>query len=165
MGFETYSNMWKALVEAGSAALMSSGCTVDPRSPVGQRLRQISVESGQMRVALALSHPTHLTAYHCAMGQVGPSPWPSAGNIGPEHVLHRVCEWLHLIADLMVDTRATPSSRLQCGRGAMQTQYLRDLVRWHPHLLPDTRPLAHWRRARRAQSSATSSSGGSWLCS
>ena len=72
MGFETYSNMWKALVDAGSACLLACGGVWDPRSPVCRRLQQVCDESGKMRIALALSHPTHLTAYHYAMGQVGP---------------------------------------------------------------------------------------------
>ena len=71
MSFETYSVLWKALVEAGSACLLASGGVWDAQSAPCQRLRQISRESAQMRVALAMSHPTHLTTYHYTMGQVG----------------------------------------------------------------------------------------------
>ena len=70
MGFETYSNMWKALVDAGSACVLASGGNWDPQSAPCRRLQQVLDESGQMRIALAMSHPTHLTAYHYAMGQV-----------------------------------------------------------------------------------------------
>jgi len=71
MGFETYSILWKALVEAGSACLLASGGIWDPHGAACQRVKQISMESARMRVALAISHPTHLTTYHQAMGQVG----------------------------------------------------------------------------------------------
>ena len=82
MSFETYSNLWKALVEAGSACLLASGGVWDARSAACQRLRQISAESGRMRIALAMSHPTHLTSYHYAMGQVGFSwPWSFAYTV------------------------------------------------------------------------------------
>ena len=71
MTFDTYRTMWKALVEAGSAGLLACGGVWDPASAAGRRLRQLSDESGELRVALALSHPTRLTSYHYAMGQVG----------------------------------------------------------------------------------------------
>jgi hypothetical protein len=73
MTFDTYRTMWRALVEAGSACLLASGGVWDPASAACQRLRQISDESGELRIALALSHPTRLTSYHYAMGQVSPS--------------------------------------------------------------------------------------------
>ena len=73
MTFETYRTMWTALVEAGSACLLACGGVWEPTSAPCQRLRQISDESGELRIALALSHPTRLTSYHFAMGQVGRS--------------------------------------------------------------------------------------------
>jgi len=90
MGFETYSILWKALVEAGSACLLASGGIWDPHSAACQRVKQISMESARMRVALAISHPTHLTTYHQAMGQVGFSAVIPHARLGSDETRGRL---------------------------------------------------------------------------
>ena len=89
MTFDTYRTMWKALVEAGSACLLACGGVWDPASAACQRLRQISHESGELRVALALSHPTRLTSYHYAMGQVRTGAYAGSGHPQPLRIGNR----------------------------------------------------------------------------
>lgn len=81
--FEQYEKLWKMFVDAFSGLLLASEGRYEEATPTGRRLRQLSVEAGSLRVAMALAHPSRIASYHFSMGQV------SAACLGPNDLMAR----------------------------------------------------------------------------
>ncbi len=72
LSFENYEKLWKMFVDAFAACLLACGGRWEPETPAAGRLKQLCIEAGALRVAVALAHPSRMTHYHFMMGQACP---------------------------------------------------------------------------------------------
>ena len=69
LSFENYEKLWKMFVDAFAACLLECGGRWEPETPAAGRLKELCIEAGALRVAVALAHPSRMTHYHFMMGQ------------------------------------------------------------------------------------------------
>ena len=69
LSFDNYEKLWKMFVDAFAAGLLACGGQWEPETPAAGRLKQLCIEAGALRVAVALAHPSRMTHYHFMMGQ------------------------------------------------------------------------------------------------
>ena len=74
LSFENYEKLWKMFVDSFAAALLACDGRWDPSAPTAGRLKQLCIEAGALRVAVALAHPSRMTHYHFMMGQARLGP-------------------------------------------------------------------------------------------
>ena len=69
LSFDNYEKLWKMFVDAFEASLLACDGRWEPETAAATRLKQLCIEAGALRVAVALAHPSRMTHYHFMMGQ------------------------------------------------------------------------------------------------